>query len=378
MEPLARRPRYLKATETTISVKLFLINTSLPEVKTFPVVHLCSWTFFFCGLNEVVSVAQHKQNSQTMAPHSNRSTTQGDGTPVPKIVEPDDETKNSPTLNRTRSDAELSNWTVTDRGESLYRVAQGPDTNSRSSTDDDKPKTQDEPRTDSGLRGSPDVVRELLQAKCNERQGMYMKRGFFPKGVLERIITKPIVVDILATEASSLTTTELNYYSEKVCYTPSRRGENAEPSYRKMFTILLLIGKPSRIIHFIKYGLSDTDLPLASVPTDDTGNIFELRRRKALDRRLPSECFGEADITATGDFEGWQWTMIAPYFAKGPKRRVRFYSLLDRDVLPWTKKFSGNWGGGFSSVYRIHIHPAHHEFGDSQVCVTASHPKDLS
>ncbi|KAJ4385998.1 hypothetical protein N0V93_008889 [Gnomoniopsis smithogilvyi] len=300
-----------------------------------------------------------------MAPIPNLSTKSRND--IPEIVIPEEQTSNQPSLHRQRSASELSHWTVTDRGESLYRVAQDPDTSVGTGSDEDYAidKGNDQSRKPHTSPTCAEVQRAIIQAKCHEKQGMDMKRGFFPKGELEKIITKKIVREILDNETLCLPPTELKFYVDKICHTPSR--QNAEPSYRKVFTILLLIGKPNRIVHFIKYGLSDRDLPLASVPIDDTGNIFELRHRGTPETSLPSECFGEADITATGDFEGWQWATVAPYFAKGPTRRVRFYYLMDRDILPWTKKFAGNWAGGFSSVYRIQIHPAHHEFGESQI-----------
>lgn len=254
--------------------------------------------------------------------------------------------------------SDLSHWTVTDRGEELYMLAHPSD-----------PKL-DHSNSDATVPSDfPEIQLALFNAKCHERENMDIRRGFFPNKTLNRIITKELVSSVLKNTASHLNSTEIAYYASRICHNSG--PQDTEPSYRKMFTILLLIQQAVKIIHFVNYGLSDRDLPLTiSQPSAECPNIFELRRRKSPDTRLPQECFERYDVLTAGNFDGWQWTTIAPYFAKGPKRRVRFYTLSDKDIMPWTKKDKGNWVGGFSTVYRVTIHEAHHDFGDSQASIT--------
>lgn len=250
----------------------------------------------------------------------------------------------------------LSEWTVTDRGEDLYTLANHSGNTYNCEADATTPND------------AADILLALFRAKCHERDYMDIRRGFFPNGSLDRIITMKVVVGVLTKAAPHLDVTEIEYYASRICHNSG--PQDTEPSYRKMFTILLLIQQPVKIIHFIKYGLSDRDLPLVSQPSAESPNIFELRRRKAPDTRLPQECFERFDILTAGNFDGWQWSTIAPYFAKGPKGKVRFYTLSDKDIMPWTKKDKGNWGGGFSTVYRVTIHEAHHDFKDSEASYT--------
>lgn len=298
-----------------------------------------------------------------MAPHEEAFR---NSTPIPEIYLESAEQPNKPvpSLHREASNrsnqSDLSQWTVTDRGEELYTLAHPSDLDLTRNSDSPVPSD------------FPDIQLALFNAKCHERENMDIRRGFFPKKTLDRIITKELVIGVLLKAASHLTFTEIEYYASRVCHNSG--PHDTEPSYRKMFTILLLIQQPVKIIHFVKYGLSDRDLPLVSQPSVKSPNIFELRRRKNPHIRLPQECFERFDVLTAGNFDGWQWTTIAPYFAKGPKRRVRFYTLLDKDIMPWTKKDKGNWVGGFSTVYRVTIHEAHHDFGDSEASTTI---KDL-
>lgn len=288
-----------------------------------------------------------------MAPHDEVSE---NSPPVPEINVhiADGQTQTGTSLDRQPSNSS-DQWTVTDRGEELYRLAHASDKESNQNCDAHISSDYS------------DIKLALFKEKCHERENMDFKRGFFPKRSLDRIITEEAVIGVLTKAAPDLPATEIEYYASKICHISGPK--DTEHSYRRMFTILLLIQQPLKIIHFVKYGLSDKDLPLVSQSLADSPNIFELRRRKYPEARLPPECFEYLDVLTAGNFDGWQWATIAPYFAKGPKRRVRFYTLSEKDIMPWTKKDKGNWGGGFSTVYRVTIHEAHHDFGDSQASV---------
>lgn len=283
---------------------------------------------------------------------------------VPEITFNDGEEKfkTGRSLNRQASNqsvqSNFSEWTVTDRGEELYTLAHPPDQDLTQDVDDPLPSD------------FADIQLQLFKAKRHEKDNMDIRKGFFPKKALERIINEEAVVGVLTKAAPHLPSTGIQYYASKICHNSGPK--DTEPSYRKMFTILLLIQQPGKIIHFVNFGLSDRDLPLESQPLVESSNIFELRRRKTPGTRLPSECFERLDVLTAGNFDGWQWTTIAPYFAKGPKRRVRLYTLSEKDIMPWIQKDKGNWGGGFSTVYRVTIHEAHHDFGDSQVSTALS------
>lgn len=291
-----------------------------------------------------------------MAPHD-ESSHHSPAVPEIKFQGAEGQTKAGPSLPSFDRQPSIGSdqWTVTDRGEELYTLAHASDNKDANQNGD--------AHTSLGCDSS-DIQLALFKAKCHERGNMDFKRGFFPKKSLDRIITKKAVVTVLTKAAPDLPVTEIQYYASKICHDSGPK--DTEPSYRKMFTILLLIQQPGKIIHFVKYGLSDKDLPLVSHSSADSPNIFELRRRKHPETRLPAECLEHFDVLTAGNFDGWQWATIAPYFAKGPKRRVRFYTLAEKDIMPWTKKDKGNWGGGFSTVYRVTIHEAHHDFGDSQ------------
>lgn len=279
---------------------------------------------------------------------------------LPEIREPEitpDTVETS--LRRNFSDLERSDaseWIVTDRGEALYLEVAQPYADG---IDVNRPQSP----------SSHNVYFALMEAKCRGKMYPHMREGFFPKGELEKIITEKVVIEILQKELQEHhhSQTDIRSYAKRICHIP---GPNStELPYMKMFTILLLIKKPGRIVQFIKHHLSDRDLPLKLVPKDGSNNIFELRRQDNLNAPLPLDCFNSNDIITMGDFDSWQWATIAPFFAKGPKRRVWLYLLSEQDILPWVKKEPKTWPGGFSTVYHVTIHPYHHEFGDSDVSI---------
>ncbi|KAI0127337.1 kinase-like domain-containing protein [Xylariales sp. AK1849] len=173
------------------------------------------------------------------------------------------------------------------------------------------------------------------------------------QGVLEGVIRTQVVIDSISESIDDgrlkkLTDPDIRLYAEKVC--SRARAHEGTSSYIKIFAILVLTDHPGAIIEFVNNGLCDGDLPLITVP-DDTGEPCELRRSQSPDVKL--DCFEN-------------WTIVAsPYFAKGSQRQVRFYTLSDRDILPWTKRYDRRRRGGYSKVSRARIHEKHHDYHNS-------------
>ncbi|KAL1882794.1 hypothetical protein Daus18300_000432 [Diaporthe australafricana] len=76
-------------------------------------------------------------------------------------------------------------------------------------------------------------------------------------------------------------------------------------------------------------------------------------------------------------FEEWQWTTIAPFFRHGQRKDVQHLELQDQAALPFVQdsRFTANksayqrleFEGGFSNVFKVDIHPDHHDFFESTV-----------
>ena len=143
-----------------------------------------------------------------------------------------------------------------------------------------------------------------------------------------------------------------------------------------MFALLVLLGKEEAIQDFIKEDISDQDLPLRVLREDDK----YVALRKTEDTVLNSFKNGWSDLLFDA-FDNYQWWMTAPYFyqkGKGRQRKPRFFEFQDRVVLPFiedNERETEDGLGGFSNVWQVKIHDAHHDFCTGSVCVVS--PYDL-
>ncbi|KAI0126787.1 hypothetical protein BJ170DRAFT_596356 [Xylariales sp. AK1849] len=186
--------------------------------------------------------------------------------------------------------------------------------------------------------------------------------GFIPRDRLAVIMNKIAVrLNLSQCFSSSHTDAELEAYTDFIC--------RKEASLRRLFAILILIDRADQISKFIQENISDDDLPLMSVTGTKPG-FRELRRRKAEAEELM--CFRRWKQHEIESFSRWQWAMSAPFFSKGKNAQAKFYPLWDEVILPFTEnsrretKHSLHSGeihqGGYGTVFRVKIHPEHHDF----------------
>jgi len=187
--------------------------------------------------------------------------------------------------------------------------------------------------------------------------------GFFPRGSIDKLITESEVAKTIRQGLPflelELSEDEIREYAAKVC--------NEAKSYCKIFAILVLMKIGWEIVRFVDdpSGICDDYLPLEAVPVDDTGNLVEMRLSH--DQDTPLRCLEEWGVMEHDGFTRWQWSMLAPFFAKGKKGNARFYHLEKNDILPWIDEQGDIHQGGFSSISRVQIHPCHHNFDKSKV-----------
>lgn len=125
---------------------------------------------------------------------------------------------------------------------------------------------------------------------------------------------------------------------------------------RKIFAILAYMKKGSEICFLLRDGVSDQDLPLRR-RHNDSGD-FLLERESG----VPIKTFERWDDKDREDFDRIQWWMLAPVFED-----KEHYDLDDNIILPFIP-FESNpetekkKEGGYSEVYAVRLHPAHHMF----------------
>lgn len=198
------------------------------------------------------------------------------------------------------------------------------------------------------------------------------RKGFFPQSAFADIVTEEVVAEELRRCCSGLDTSTTRQLSYTIC---------GPKSFRRIFTLLVLVDRLSDIALFINEDVSDCDLPLGKIPYHDS-NLFQLSRTgHTHDPPQPLSCFNSWDTVAVWSFEEWQWTTLAPFFKSGKNKNVKHFILPDQIPLPFTQ--DSRYGvdfkaiqGGFSTVSTVQIHPAHHNFKNTEVGYPASNRPD--
>jgi serine/threonine protein kinase len=124
--------------------------------------------------------------------------------------------------------------------------------------------------------------------------------------------------------------------------------------YRKIFGILTMMNKGGEIEKFLFHHLPDAKLPLR-IP--DSAEI----RRPLQPELAIFESWSDSDIRS---FSSTQWSFLAPFFRRGTQSKISHYNLESKIVLPFLedKDLSEPRPGGFSTVFRVQIHPDHYNF----------------
>ncbi|KAI0188584.1 kinase-like domain-containing protein [Xylaria flabelliformis] len=195
-------------------------------------------------------------------------------------------------------------------------------------------------------------------------------KKFLPLDQLKAIVTETAVQSLLD---KIFTTQSLSAHDICPRQESQDRNNRTPPSSRqKIFATLALISKVRLIRDFITENITDSDLPLEQRTT--TAGSFLVKRSVNSDPdpnyTFPPKSGGWAynDIPLFCDN---QWTVLAPYFAgaEDHDEKAHFYSFTPDTVLPFVKPGTDDQGnpaflnqGFFSTVRRVKIHKAHHNF----------------
>jgi hypothetical protein len=216
-------------------------------------------------------------------------------------------------------------------------------------------------------------------ARCDTR--------FLPRGKLEKLVNVATVERELnlwkaRTGSGDVKGRSMHSWAEQICGkhdssggVESERSEEDMPkkrqtTHRKIFAILQTsMLPPETIFELLEERISDADLPLR--PLDESAP-FKVRRRKY--EGSPVQCLRSWGPTKIKAFCNEQWAMVSPFFARGDHNGVQHYRLEPQDILPFTEdsrdklvegqKSGVLQSGGFGEVFKVRIHPDHHNFHD--------------
>lgn len=135
-------------------------------------------------------------------------------------------------------------------------------------------------------------------------------------------------------------------------------------SARKIFAILVLIGKLDYIPRFFRAQLCDKDLPFSWPNAQQSGDgVLQPRLRN--DVKLPQDrvpCFKPKDKNSMVLFHREQFQFLAPFVTKSDKDEVIEYQLHAETIMPYIEYQVIPRDSSFSTVYKVKIHPDHHSF----------------
>jgi hypothetical protein len=212
------------------------------------------------------------------------------------------------------------------------------------------------------------TIRKALQTSSWEKEG----RKFLPIDELDTIINEEAIEGELrlhkqdASMAKKIWGTEGSKISELT-------------TRRKIFAILVMVGKVPSIVDFITDGIFDSSLPFLfrDGSGDRAGSYNVYRKSKGqnggVDEETKISFFEDWQDHDLEGFKNYQWQFLAPYFSlvSRDNNKVIHYPIDDRSVLPFVEDSKANeppaQHGGSADVRRIKIHFAH-----QNLCCTVS------
>lgn len=157
-------------------------------------------------------------------------------------------------------------------------------------------------------------------------------------------------------------------YHKIICgsQAPATAVDGKPNQYKKVYAVLILIHKSKEIPRLIEQGACDADLPLSKVDCDGEDALGR-RPRGGGGEVVALPCFKKWKCSGIATFERWQWSVVAPYFASDKRGRVLHYPLDPNAVLPFISCEELGHAGGSARVFKVKIHPRHHDFGPPNV-----------
>ncbi|KAK3313300.1 kinase-like domain-containing protein, partial [Apodospora peruviana] len=190
------------------------------------------------------------------------------------------------------------------------------------------------------------------------------KKQFLPRDAFSRIVSKDRVRRELTNLRPGIIPPEkLEWYIDEVWHT-TRSGSRGKPTTRRtIFAILALIEKVDAIVDFVDQNIHDSDLPFV-ISNGSSPGTRQLNR-KGRDGQLTEISIVSSWPTFVLEaFNEYQWRLLAPYFTLSTKAKpqILHYRLDDGIILPFIEddEISSGDKGGYGEVWKVKIHPAHH------------------
>lgn len=201
-------------------------------------------------------------------------------------------------------------------------------------------------------------------------------RKFLPRDKFDEILTRAAVRQELERYAEFRNggegqLTRLTDKVYKASMTEPGKPQSATHR-RKLFALLALMQMVPSIKDFIEAGIHDSDLPFIMDENKETDSPFycmyrwhDIRKGDSSGIRKPIRCFFSWPDHQIEGFNTNQWQLLAPYFELGS---LNLYNFPENIILPFIEDTSDTLKeSGFSDVWMVRIHPAHHNHRSESV-----------
>ncbi|KAJ4388601.1 hypothetical protein N0V93_006059 [Gnomoniopsis smithogilvyi] len=221
-----------------------------------------------------------------------------------------------------------------------------------------------------------DTLERLIRACFQTSVGNSNRDKFLPDGELNQIITLDrVFAELDRSFQPKKSPDDLQRLSHQV-WDEVEVPESPSTHRRKIFATLVCINKAADITWFIDENLYDCHLPfhLSEIPQQES----QVHRKTKTGDEVQIHCFSKMgwSVLDNENCQKYQWSFQAPYLrimSDGQRQRPLHYRFDDRQILPFIedseeKGASGQMmmSGGFSEVWRVRIHPAHHSHPSSK------------
>lgn len=196
---------------------------------------------------------------------------------------------------------------------------------------------------------------ENARVECHHHPHCFL----VPKCEQERLINFPTVLKDIQARTTEYEDAETNNHAKNAC-----------ARAQKLYATLAYIKKGGDICQLLAEGVTDDDLPF--VRKHDERSRFSLYRKNG----SPIKTLETWKDKYLENFDRIQWWMNAAVFQSG-----EYHELGENVVLPFVHfdaddETTTAKRGGYSEVYPVRIHPAHHDFwSDFESLVRKSQPR---
>ncbi|KAI0176645.1 kinase-like domain-containing protein [Pestalotiopsis sp. NC0098] len=226
-------------------------------------------------------------------------------------------------------------------------------------------KPADETPEESGpeLRPAEGLEARLRKAMRESTGKETTEKRFVPIDDIDRILDNQSVLRELKTLSLS-GNQDLRHLAYQICSVHTgkrspRDDKETQTTRRRIFATLVLMEEAKAILEVVREGLYDWDLPLVS---DSTDPVRPRLAKQNNDKSISPVAFSK-DWSAYkhGVFANCQWQLSSPCFEMRTQvdAKINHYRLHPHSILPITEVEGNDRHGGFSSVSKIKMHPAH-------------------